>query len=276
MADDLSALENMVYSGRAFVIGMTPAGNEFVGYSLTGRSSGSRERELQSGWDTQVIRTKATDEEKMRKDPKANAALLLYPAIVPVHNAIIVSNGIQTELIYSVLNSGSSVQNIIASSHPDTQPYIRQALGKPSFRYDSKNDMWIDITSYEPDSPIYTPRISGLVIGDKATMHIVRRGSNRRRDIGMHSFNLEPGRGKLITTYKGGNEDPYPLSFVGEPLDVTIESQDAHGIVLSIYKAIEGGSEPGENYRVAAAVMMHDRKNNEMNVSVKNRTEEGS
>lgn len=258
MTDGLKALADMGYSGRAFILGKTLNGNPFAAYSLTGRSDGSQARLFVSGDKTGVIRTEVTDKKEL-ENPDFNPALLLYPALILADNTIIVGNGIQTELVYSALCSSPQIEEILRSGDPDPAPFLKNAFRKPSFRYDQKNDVWIDITTYEPDDPHYTPRITGLVIGDKAAMYIVRRDSLGNPDVRIHSFDLIPGEGKLITTYSGGNESPL-APFVGNPLDVTISSETAEDIAESVYAAIEGGDEPGKNFRVAAATMLIDRQ----------------
>lgn len=275
MKDGLSALTDMEYSGRGIIIGMTPIGHEFVGYSLTGRSSGSQARKLVPGDDTGVIRTDVTTK-KVLEDETFNPALLLYPAIIPVHNkAIIVGNGIQTELVYDLLHEFPSIDNIVDIG-VDPEPFLRKVLSTSVWRYDLKKDLWIDITSYEPDSPIYTPRITALVIGDKAAIHIVRRTESGAKESKFYPIRLVNGEGKLITTYKGGNEEPFPLSFVGEPLDVTIESNYVSTLVQETYDAIQGGSKPEDNFRVAVAVMLRNHHTDEMEHKTSNRIDVGS
>ncbi len=270
MTDGLSALANMEYSGRGLIVGKTLTGHEFVGYSLTGRSPPSQKRKLVPGDNTGVIRTDVTDK-KVLEDETFNPALLLYPAIIPVHNkAIIVGNGIQTELVYDLLHEFPSIDDIIDTG-VDPEPFLREVLSTSAWKYDLKKDLWIDITSYEPDSPIYTPRITALVIGDKAAIHIVRRTESGAKESKFYPITLVNGEGKLITTYKGGNEKPFPLSFVGEPLDLTIGSNYVSTLVQEVYDAIEGGSKPEDNFRVATAVMLRNHHTDEMEHKTRNR-----
>ncbi len=271
MKDDFSALENMVYSGRGIIVGMTPNGNPFVGYSLTGRSSSSQARKLVEGdkkgkIKTGTIRTDVTDKEQLEK---GSPALLLYPAIVPVlaeNNSIIASNGAQTKLIYSEL-----MRHDGADQKPSS--VIRHAFDRSFFEYDQHEDRWIDITTYEPDAPNNTPRISSCVINNIVAMNIVKKGDLGQSEIEYINL-LKPGKGKLITTYKGGNEEPL-LPFEGEPLDVRIESEFPEEIVENIYEAIKGGQDPGDNYRVAAAVVLCNRRTELFESKRINRSERG-
>ena len=253
MKDDLSALANMVYSGRGIIVGQTPAGNNFIGYSLTGRSPSSQARELVVGEHSKTIRTSVTDPEQLEK---GSPALLLYPALAaPTNDALIASNGAQTKLVFSaIMGPGLESGHQLLSAEIS----LETAFEHPHWEYDKKADAWIDITAYEPDNPNFTPRISACIQGPSAAMHIVRRSKDGKREPEIHKVELEPGKGKLITTYSGGNEKPL-APFTGKPLDVVIESNTAEGIAESIYAAIQGGQNPEDNYRVAAAVMLEYR-----------------
>jgi IMP cyclohydrolase len=270
MADDFSSLENMIYSGRGIVAGMTPSGNWFVGYSLTGRSPPSQARELVEGKETGTIRTNVTDKEQLEK---GSPALLLYPAIVPVEDRIIASNGAQTKLIYSVIRNENFTPGVDLTRLPPLA-ILKEAFKEPFWEYDEKDDRWIDITTYEPDAPNNTPRISACVIDKIAAFDIVYRGENGEKSRITREVHLEPGKGKLITTYKGGNEKPL-LPFVGEPLDVAMTSTTSDNIAESIYEAIRGGAEPGENYRVSAAVMLCKPSGN-IYTTIINRSQRGA
>ena len=256
--DDFGALERMIYSGRGIVVGMTPSENSFIGYSLTGRSSSSQARELVDDGKG-VIRTSVTDKKQLEK---GNPALLLYPAIAYNTGRIVASNGAQTKLLYSQAKANPSLVNI-----------FKAITDEPVFEYDSKEG-WIDITSYEPDAPNFTPRICAALSEGSGAMCLVRRDLDfpRTKEVFTHSFELSPSRGKLITTYDGKNENPL-ASFVGEPLNVRIGSETADEIADSIYEAIFGGQNPGDNYRVAAAVMM--LRTGGFELSIRNRSQLG-
>jgi len=262
MKDDFEALRAMIYSGRGITVGMTPSGNQFIGYSLTGRRPFSQAREVLQGKKTGTVRTNATNRKTLEE---GSSALLIYPAIVPLGNALIASNGAQTDLIYS------QAMNVPEFQHPNL--LLSHAFGNPSFRYDSQNDRWIDITTYEPDEPNNTPRISACLFEDWGAFHIVRC-KDGKKDTDITGFELLPGEGKLITTYKGGNETPL-LPFEGEPLEVKINSETAGGIAEGIYSAIYGGQNQGDNYRVSAAVMLQ-KKAGGLETAIINRSERGN
>lgn len=265
MNDNLEALANMVYSGRGIIVGMTPNGNSFVGYSLTGRSPSSQARELvetESG----IVRTSVTDEEQLRK---GNPALLLYPAIIPVNSkAIIAGNGVQTELLYREVSKPPYSQIMLADIDIDPERFLIKSFSASEPRFDAKTDSWIDIASYEPDDPNFTPRINGLIIGIKACLNIICKDSSNRSDSKYFPMNLKPGEGHLITTYAGGNEDPLK-PFEGKPLEVGIESTTPEDLVESIYDAIH-------EFRVSAAVSMFNPTTKTFDTKIINRSERGN
>jgi IMP cyclohydrolase len=256
MNDDFSALEKMTYSGRGIVIGMTPDGKSFIGYSLTGRSPSSQARKLGYNLASNMINTQVTDEEQLKK---GNPALLIYPAIASIDNMIVASNGKQTLLLMDVFNRDSS--NLIQESYSPVSVLL-EAHKSPRI-VDG-----IDLTSYEPDSPNFTPRISGCIDEKSGALYIVKKSIDDIRPVtNIFSFELHPGNAHMITTYKGGNEFPL-VSFGKDPFRLKIKSTNADDICESIYDAI--GPKNGENYRVSAAVMLKKGKK-ELDVAVINR-----
>ncbi|MCP8308773.1 MAG: hypothetical protein H3Z53_11745 [archaeon] len=246
MKDNFSALKKMTYSGRGIIIGMTPSGKPLIGYSLTGRSPLSQARILVQEGRTKIIRTDVRDRKQLEE---GSPALLLYPAIVPFEETLIAGNGAHTKLIYSAVLKGLKNSSCI-----DPKYVLETAFREPFFEYDEKDDRWIDLTTYEPDTPNNTPRISACVIESHGAMHIVRCNEKGEKEQENHRFYLRPRVGKMITTYSGGNERPLK-PFTGRLLDVKFSSESAEDIAESLYAAIRGSS-PECNYRVAAAVMM--------------------
>lgn len=259
--DDFSALGNMIYSGRGIIVGRTPKGDSFVGYSLTGRSPSSQARRLIHDEESGVVRTDVTDKEQLEQ---GSPALLIYPAIVCKGNRLIASNGAQTEVIFSKTKMGPETSKDILDSA--FQNYV------PHFRYDKKDQKWIDITTYEPDAPNNTPRISALLTPFGAAMHIVKFECGERKS-DTFPIELSKGQASLITTYSGENENPL-LPFKGNPLEVSVGSNTPDEIVDSIYSAIHGGANLGDNYAVSAAVMM--LKGGKPQVAIRNRFEASS
>lgn len=244
--NDFGPLEAMTYSGRGIVVGKTPDGLTFVGYTLTDRSESSQARWLVQGEETGVLRTDVTNREQLEK---GSPALLLYPAIMPVGERIVASNGAQTQLLYDVSD--------LASSKATPGWIVARAFGEPHSVYDPAKDRLIDLTTFEPDVPNNTPRISAVVDSDRATLYIVRSNAGRK-EVSPIDIDLVPGKAFGITTYAGENLKPLP-SFIGSPLEFNITTNSVGEIANGLFSAIEGGQNPGDNYQVAAAVMAMSR-----------------
>ena len=131
MADFEKILRETSYPGRGIMIGRTPDGAKAVtAYFIMGRSVNSRNRVFVE--DGEGIRTQAFDPSKM-EDP----SLIIYAPVRVYGNKTIVTNGDQTDTIYEGL---------------DKQYTFEQALRSREF---------------EPDTPNYTPRISGVMHVEK-------------------------------------------------------------------------------------------------------------
>ncbi len=212
-----------------------------VVYAITGRSSSSQARKLVQENDT--IWTRPTDEEVLKKGQNE---LLLYPAVC-VWRGIAVSNGRQTLDIKKELDKGQNPSEI-----------LRESLSG-----------W----EYEPDPPVYTPRIAGCVLSlQKAALGIVKRdkAGYSRRDI--FEFHLVPGKGKLISTYEGKDKESL-LSFSGEPLDLELREKDSKDMAEAVYDAL-GPKEKRKDYRIAVACLFcFDFKSGKYETSIINRSE---
>jgi len=208
------------YFGRLIGVGLTTEKKIFLLYGVTGRSPASRARRL--------VRRK----EGIFTEPLAEIALspgqrelLVYPAII-FNQGVALSNGQQTRAIAEKLALGGD--------NPET--ILKEALAG-----------W----SYEPDAPIFTPRISAcLVAGGSLAMAIIRRGENGQSLHEYYSLDLNPGEGYLLATYQGPNLQP-PPSFSGPPLNFTTSKLKAGEILAEFYEAL-APSEGKEDFRVAA------------------------
>jgi len=223
MNDSLATLRKMLYPGRLIIIGRDPGGNRAVlVYAITGRSPSSQARRLKFAG--QAVWTEPLDRSVLGE---ANVDLLLYRAVV-FGPAIAVSNGRQIEDIVQVLNQ--------VKEETDPRPILTRALRD-----------W----TYEPDSPHYTPRISGcLLTGGRAGLSIIRRRPDGTPAKSFHSWNPSPGTGRLIATYRGAEENPLP-SFGDEPLDLRVQETTAAALAEAVYEALAPG-QTGPDYRVAA------------------------
>lgn len=184
-------LKSNPYPGRGIVIGLSPDNAHAVtAYFIMGRSVNSRNRIFVQ--DGEGIRTKAFDPAKL-SDP----SLVIYAPVRVLGNKTIVTNGDQTDTIYSLM---------------DKQLTFEQALRTRTF---------------EPDAPNYTPRISGILHLEKDTynyaMSILKSEHGNPDSCCRQTFAYEhplAGEGHLIHTYQSDG-DPLP-SFEGEPVRVGI------------------------------------------------------
>ena len=180
MRDFLQFLRETSYPGRGIVVG-----RDRVCYFIMGRSANSRNRVFAPTEDG--IRTEAHDPAKL-EDP----SLILYHPVRRVGDALIVTNGDQTDTIRDFLLAGKSWEDALATRE------------------------------FEPDAPNYTPRICAMILADGSfRMSILKRaadGSCRRE-----FFSYPPcreGEGRFLSTYQGDG-DPLP-SFEGEPMAIAL------------------------------------------------------
>jgi len=197
-------LKNTSYPGRGIAIEKCKDGESAIIYFIMGRSSNSRNRVFEKTEDG--IRTKAFDESKM-EDP----SLIIYHPVRRVGRTTIVTNGDQTDTIRDYLEEGKSFEEALRT---------REA---------------------EPDSPNYTPRISGLLYkcgGYKLSILKSADGDNSspRRFFFEYSKPLS-GQGHFISTYQGDG-NPLP-SFSGEPLCFASLEGSAEEIAKEVWAALD-------------------------------------
>ncbi len=184
-------LSQNAYPGRGIVIGKSEDGASAVlAYFIMGRSVNSRNRIFVE--DGEGIRTQAFDPAKL-SDP----SLIIYAPVRVLGNKTIVTNGDQTDTIYEGM---------------DRQQTFEQALRSREF---------------EPDSPNFTPRISGILHiengGYNYAMSILKSSNGNPASCCRYTFAYENplnGEGHFIHTYQQDG-DPLP-SFEGEPKRVNI------------------------------------------------------
>jgi IMP cyclohydrolase len=214
----LAALE---YPGRLIVIGARRDGGEaVVVYAITGRSPSSQARKLvqRDGG----IWVQPTDEATLKQ---GNVDLLVYPAVLFGPAGLAVSNGKQT----------ADIRDRLA---PGVDPV--SALSKALAAWD-----------FEPDAPIFTPRISGCLAGAAAGLSVLRRGPSGETLRNYYEVGLRPGEGRLVSTYEGPNADPLPV-FRGEPRGIGLTGSSAAETAESAYAGL-GPSPSGKDFRVAVA-----------------------
>ena len=187
---DLRAvLRDNTYPGRGIVLGKSADGQKAViAYFIMGRSENSRNRifvEEDGG-----LRTQAFDPAKL-KDP----SLVIYWPVRKFGAATIVTNGDQTDTSYEFLAAEKTFEEALR------------------------------MRTFEPDPPILTPRISGLVHKDGSYRLSILKSANGNAESTQRFFYEYPqpvaGEGHFIHTYLGDG-NPVP-SFEGEPELVRIE-----------------------------------------------------
>ncbi|MDR0947535.1 MAG: IMP cyclohydrolase [Ruminococcus sp.] len=189
--DIKSDLQNNAYPGRGIIIGKHSDNTHgVIAYFIMGRSENSRNRIFTKTDDG--IRTEAFDPSKMQ-DP----SLVIYSPVRVLGNKHIVTNGDQTDTIVDFM---------------DRQYSFEEALQTRTF---------------EPDPPIFTPRISGIVRlcdGDmNYALSILKSADGDDTQCRRFTFTYKPakaGTGHFIHTYAAdGNPPP---SFYGEPKEIEI------------------------------------------------------
>ncbi|MDO4581483.1 MAG: IMP cyclohydrolase [Bacillota bacterium] len=201
------ALSANRYPGRGIVIGMSADGRRAVSaYFIMGRSENSRNRVFVADGDGVLIRP---------HDPArvSDPSLIIYRPLAVLGNTTVVTNGDQTDTIAEELLNGGSFE---------------QALRR---------------RTYEPDTPNYTPRISGLIErtagGFSYRLSILKRLNAESAACLRQFFEYEPraGIGHFIHTYNGDGE-PLP-SFCGEPRMLAInDSADIEAYAAALWQSL--------------------------------------
>lgn len=172
------------YPGRGVLLGQSPVGKAVFAYFIMGRSENSRNRIfLEEGNDVIIHPFDASKVE----DP----SLIIYAPVRTVGREIIVTNGDQTDTIRDHLNQGGNFYTALQTR------------------------------CFEPDSPNWTPRISGILHLGQERFHyelsilksIDANGSACMRNY--YTYPAQKGLGHLIHTYEE-NGNPIP-TFQGEP-----------------------------------------------------------
>jgi len=214
-------LRTLEYPGRLIVIGAPHgSGHAVILYAITGRSPSSQARKL-------VLRdggiwVRPTDEETLKK---GNVDLLVYPAVLFGPAGLAVSNGKQTSDIRDGLAPGADPVSVLSRA--------------------------LSAWDFEPDAPIFTPRISGCLVGGRAALSVVRRGSEGETLRHYFETVLRPGEGGLVSTYEGPNAEPLP-AFRGEPRPIRLAGSTAAEAAEAAYADL-APAPGGKDFRVAVA-----------------------
>ena len=200
----LEEVAKMEYPGRFIVLGTSPNRDSVIVYGITGRSESSKARAMviEDFGGKAIIQVRPSDEKIIRK---GNLDLLVYPAIITSQDQCVVSNGKQTSDLLPRDSNGDSMA-----------PILDIARGHISWEF-------------EPDSPNFTPRISGKVAYTKDSFYAGLGIIREEEGIRVRSFFEVPvveGVGKFISTYSGENKDPLP-SFESNPIKIALTHKNA-------------------------------------------------
>ncbi|MCI8601822.1 MAG: inosine monophosphate cyclohydrolase [Oscillospiraceae bacterium] len=188
MIDLAQELQQNTYPGRGIVIGKSEDGRHAaIGYFIMGRSENSLNRVFVKEPDG--IRTEAHDPAKL-SDP----SLVIYHPVRRVGDVTIVTNGDQTDTIANLLQSGS---------HGAATAFERALRTR----------------TFEPDPPILTPRISGIVEKNGDYRLSILKSADGDASSAQRFFfeytDEKPGIVHFIHTYAADGNPP--ASFAGEP-----------------------------------------------------------
>lgn len=179
------------YVGRGIILGKSQNGKKAVSaYFIMGRSANSRNRIFEKDSDGTVF-TKPFDPSKV-EDP----SLIIYAAVRNYENKLIVTNGDQTDTVWEALKAGGTFES------------------------------GLDTREFEPDSPNFTPRISGMITYGENDfdykMSILKSADEIGSACNRYYFNYKSlaGVGHFIHTYVTDG-DPIP-TFQGEPERISI------------------------------------------------------
>lgn len=221
------------YPGRGVAIGRSADGRlAIICYFIMGRSAGSRNRVFEM--DGADLRTRAFDESKL-PDP----SLYVYRAVRVLGNRTVVTNGDQTDTVYDFLKDGKSFEDALRTR------------------------------TFEPDPPIWTPRISGLLTIENAKMSyklsILKNGGDESPLRYFYEYEApRPGEAHIIHTY-AHNGDPVP-SFSGDPVLIDTSSYHCAGCVMTdLWQGLNA-----EN-KVSAFVRTVDLETGETKTIIKNK-----
>ena len=220
-------LRNRPYPGRGIMLGATADMNSLtVIYFIMGRSENSRNRIFEA--EGRSIKIRAFDEAKL-KDP----SLVIYYPLKICGNMLILTNGDQTDTIYTYIREGHSFEDALRTR------------------------------TYEPDS-LCTPRISGILdLADGSyRLNILKTSPCGDCLRFFYEYPLTAGHSHFISTYDGDNDNP--SSFSGEPLSFEITS-DIDEMSSLVWDNLN------EDNKVSLFVRYIDRKTKESVTRIVNR-----
>lgn len=190
------------YPGRGLVAARLPDARLCLSYFLTGRSAASRSRSFAASpsGDVRVEDTSGGPHDDLRH----------YIAAVRRGGWTVVGNGDHVEPLASALKAGTDPASAWAAH------------------------------TYEPDPPIFTPRIWLAVRGADGALLLgsarrsARPGGSADRLLLMPE-GLQAGEGFLLTTYTGTAED---VVTSGTPVGITTSAEDGNQLLNQVWSAL--------------------------------------
>ena len=261
--EELAAKE---YLGRIIILGRDKTGTHtVVVYALTGRGRPSQARRIERrNDDLHVVET------DLAAVQGGIPSLLLYPCIQRLDDTLVVSNGRQTDLLYTTTRS-------LERQERDPREILRRAFDQPCL-VPGRDGAMIDLASFEPDPPTYTPRISAVVAPSHAVLHAIARVHNgtAQQYFMPHYFEWRKGIGSFLSTYAGKNvpaREPLPAARYGlQQLPVVrIAGTTPDDVARDVYDALGPQQPETRDFRVSVAAYFLDVKTGEVTTSIKNR-----
>ncbi|MFF5372463.1 IMP cyclohydrolase [Streptomyces sp. NPDC013187] len=203
MTTILEALRDNPYPGRLILLARTLNEELTAGYALTGRSEASRARRLEhtTSGELNVVPVGATGHDSLRHYSAATA-----------------------DERWAVYGNGEQVTEVAAR--------LAKGLAPGSALED---------LSYEPDPPIYTPRITAVVdrVGQRSWFGAARRpeGERESADTTVVALgNLAPGQAVVLSTYQSDGDT---ISTARRHLEVSTDAQDADALLEGLWAALD-------------------------------------
>lgn len=210
---------NGPYPGRQLFVGLTSDKRPCFAYLVTGRSTASRERAAVSYENSIRIGPIGA----VQYDPLRHYSAVKFDSSSGI---LTVSNGIQTEALF------------------ETYRLIYNTGSQPGKEY---MDKLLDGAGSEPDPPINTARIAGMVTVDNEGVPVFLIGIKVfNRPASSWLLNPEPGTIAGISTYKGDFEVPEPPDLDSDPPRLKFEGrspEDLAGFLFDISAATYKGAD---------------------------------
>jgi IMP cyclohydrolase len=215
---------NGPYPGRQLFVGLTSEKKPCFAYLITGRSPASRERIA-----TQVENSiRIGPVGSVQYDPLRHYSAVKHDSLSGI---LTVSNGIQTEAIFETYKLLHNTGN-----HPG-QEYLEKIL---------------EGAGAEPDPPLNTARIAGVITNDAEGDPILMIGI-KAYDQPARAWQIESESGTItgISTYNGEIEKPEPPDLDTSPPILEFAGRSSRDLAEFLFD-ISGATYKGSDIRVCA------------------------